>query len=47
MRSVAPFWPINYPTGTVVFTGPTARPLAPALVQAEHLQAWLTSTCST
>jgi hypothetical protein len=23
------------------------RPLAPALVQAEHLRAWLTSTCST
>lgn len=41
------FWPINYPTGTVVFTAPTAHPLAPALAQAEHLRAWLTSTCST
>jgi hypothetical protein len=41
------FWPLNYPTGTVVFTGPTVRPLAPALTQAEHLRAWLTSTCST
>lgn len=40
------FWPINYPTGTVVFTAPTARPVASALVQAEHLRAWLTSTCS-
>ena len=39
-------WPINYPTGTVVFTAPTVHPLAPALAQAEHLRAWLTSTCS-
>ncbi|MGI4762745.1 MAG: hypothetical protein ACRYF0_18690 [Janthinobacterium lividum] len=28
------FWPINYPTGTIVFTAPTAHPLAPALAQA-------------
>lgn len=42
-----PFWPINYPTGTVVFTGSTLHPLAPALAQAEHLRAWLNSTCST
>lgn len=42
-----PLWPINYPTGTVVFSGPTARPLGPSLTQAEHLRAWLTSTCST
>jgi hypothetical protein len=41
------FWPINYPTGTVVFSALTVRPLAPALAQAEHLRAWLTSTCST
>ncbi|RZJ94889.1 MAG: hypothetical protein EOO60_01980 [Hymenobacter sp.] len=41
------FWPINYPTGTVVFTAPTARPLASALIQAECLRAWLTSICST
>ncbi|WP_305019453.1 hypothetical protein [Hymenobacter cheonanensis] len=40
------FWPINYPTGTVVFTAPTSHPLAPALSQAEHLRAWLTITCS-
>ena len=46
-RLASPFWPINYPTGTVVFTAPTARPLASALVQAEHLRAWLASTCST
>ena len=46
-RPVSPFWPINYPTGTVVFTAPTARPQASALVQAEHLRAWLASTCST
>jgi hypothetical protein len=30
----------------VVFRSPTARPLAPALTQAKHLWAWLTSTCS-
>lgn len=41
------FWPINYPTCTVVFTAPTVRPLASALVQAEHLRIWLTTTCST
>ena len=40
------FWPINYPTGTVVFTAPTARPLASALVQAEYMRTWLASTCS-
>jgi hypothetical protein len=43
----APFWPIDAATGTVVFRSPTARPLAPALAQAEHLRAWLTGTCST
>ncbi|GAB3637267.1 hypothetical protein GCM10027422_28570 [Hymenobacter arcticus] len=46
-RPTASFWPINYPTGTVVFSGPTAQPRAPGLAQAEHLRAWLTSTCST
>lgn len=46
-RPPASFWPINYPTGTVVFSGPTLHPLAPSLVQAEHLRAWLTSTCVT
>lgn len=46
-RAPAPFWPIDAVTGTVVFRGPTARPLAPALAQAEHLRAWLTGTCST
>jgi hypothetical protein len=46
-RPATPFWPINYPTGTVVFTAATARPFAPALTQAEHLRAWLASTCST
>lgn len=39
------FWPINYPTGTVVFSGPTVHPLAPGLAQAEHLRTWLTSAC--
>ena len=47
LRSAVPFWPIDYPTGTVVFAGLTARPLASALAQAEHLRTWLTSTCST
>jgi hypothetical protein len=46
-RPPASFWPINYPTGTVVFSAPTVHPLAPGLVQAEHLRAWLTSTCAT
>ena len=45
-RTVSSFWPINYPTGTVVFTAPTARPLASALVQAEYMRTWLASTCS-
>lgn len=31
----------------MVFNGPTAHPLAPGLAQAEHLRAWLTSTCAT
>lgn len=39
------FWALDAPTGTVTFTGPTAQPTAPALRQAEHLRAWLTSTC--
>jgi hypothetical protein len=46
-QSQVAFWPINHSTGTVVFTALTVRPLAPALAQAEHLRAWLTSTCST
>lgn len=40
------FWPLDGPTGTVVFRGPTAQPLVPALRQAEHLRAWLRRTCS-
>jgi hypothetical protein len=46
-RLATSFWPLDAVTGTVVFTGPTRQPLAPALVQAEYLRAWLTSTCST
>jgi hypothetical protein len=46
-RVVTSFWPLDAVTGTVVFTGPTRQPLSPALVQAELLRAWLTSTCST
>jgi hypothetical protein len=46
-HSPVAFWPINYPTGTVVFSSPTVHPLVPALAQAEHLRTWLTSTCST
>lgn len=46
-RPATSFWPINYPTGTVVFSGPTVHPLAPGLAQAEHLRTWLTSTCVT
>jgi hypothetical protein len=46
-QPAAPFWPIDATTGTVVFRSPTAHSLAPALAQAEHLRAWLTSTCST
>ena len=37
------FWPIDGPTGTVVFRGPTAHPAAPTLWQAEHLRAWLSA----
>ncbi|MVN78100.1 hypothetical protein GO988_17355 [Hymenobacter sp. HMF4947] len=40
------FWPLDAATGTVVFTAPTARPRVPALGQAEHLRAWLSSTCA-
>jgi hypothetical protein len=40
------FWPLESTTGAVHFTGPTAHPLAADLHQAEHLRAWLTSTCS-
>ncbi|MVN78833.1 hypothetical protein GO988_21085 [Hymenobacter sp. HMF4947] len=40
------FWPLDAPTGTVVFRAPTARPRVPALRQAEHLRAWLSSTCA-
>ena len=46
-RPAASFWPLNAQTGAVTFTGLVAHPMAPALQQAEHLRAWLTSTCST
>lgn len=45
-RPTTSFWPLDVPTGTVVFTGRPAQPLAPALGQAQHLRAWLTSTCA-
>lgn len=40
------FWPVDRPTGTVVFVGPTARPQASNRWQAEHLRTWLTQTCA-
>jgi hypothetical protein len=42
-RVATSFWPLDAVMGTVVFTW---QPLAHALVQAEHLRAWLISTCS-
>lgn len=33
-RPAGRFWPIKYLTSTVVFSGPTVRPLAPGLAQA-------------
>jgi len=39
------FWPLEATTGAVRFTGPTGHPLAAGRRQAEHLRAWLTSTC--
>jgi hypothetical protein len=44
-RSATSFWPLDARTGAVVFTGPTARPSASALWQAEHLRTWLTQAC--
>lgn len=44
-RPATSFWPLNARTGTVVLSGSTARPVAPALWQAEHLRAWLNQTC--
>lgn len=38
-------WPLDAVTGTVVVAGPLAQPLAPALVPAEHLRAWLAHAC--
>ncbi|MGI4872856.1 MAG: hypothetical protein ACRYFX_16985 [Janthinobacterium lividum] len=46
-RPAGAFWPTNARTGVVAFTGPLRQPTAPALAQAEHLRAWLTSTCTT
>jgi hypothetical protein len=46
-RPVEGFWPVEASSGTVVFTAPTARPVAPARWQAEHLRTWLTQTCGT
>ncbi|NML67942.1 hypothetical protein HHL22_22305 [Hymenobacter sp. RP-2-7] len=43
--AASPIWPLDQPTGTVVFRGPTRRPATPALWQAEHLRAWLSRTC--
>lgn len=40
------FWPLDRSTGTVVFRGPTRRPVAPARWQAEHLRGWLSKTCA-
>lgn len=44
--AAAIFWPLDAATGTVLFTNPTAQPLASGLRQAEHLRAWLTTLCS-
>lgn len=46
-RSAVSFWPLDPQTGAVAFSGAVVRPTAPALAQAEHARAWLTSTCST
>jgi hypothetical protein len=44
-RPAVSFWPLDAQTGTVAFVAPTRQPTAPALRQAEHARAWLTSTC--
>ena len=44
--TLALFWRLDAQTGKIAFAGPTAQATAPASEQAEHVRAWMASTCN-